>query len=637
MLTPQEVFELWEEKRLLMKPFWKAEGFDWRGILTSPLYKEHKWERPEMWTGYNAACLECETLRPHIEYGCYPERLFKERAPNQTDAEAAYMRANFKQVTLSHYEDYQNSLLRALSETNWSITYGQAEDEQDTRTTDFKEYVDTGIEEFGSLLNYVRYILPKVKTLDAMGLIAVLPKAIKTLPGEEGDIIDPDGEINPVPQYIKVKDVWGFEYDKWYLWLTNEKSEVFRGDRKVKEGLVLMFVDDMNVYRIVQQGEKYKFEFRIDLWWSHELKYAPAIHLRGNPRLEDGQMLWQSPYLSACEPLDQVLLDTSYLGASKAKVCFPHPVMIGDECNFVDPVHNVPCSGVGTLEWWVGDVRNTRQCPKCHGTGTMSRMGPLGTLLVRPPNRLDERGEAPTLANALSFVGPDVTSLEFLRSEIDDNTTAARTMLHLSSEAPIVGGEQKTATESGIDAKAHSAFVKPISDQLFDIYEFILVTTGEERYGREFTGISLTRPTTFDLRTEQDLAVEIKEGRRDADLPPAMIDNLVWNYTKARTQHDPSALAVMETIAAADDIFSNSTASIQFQLSQGVIEAWQLVLHNQAISIYDELARTGKLSSTGDAVTDIQANAQAMKAMAKTRTPAKPNPAEDRLKMAIAK
>lgn len=625
-----------------MKPYWRAEGFDWRSFAQLSFNKDLKYERPELWTGYNAACSERETIRPHIEYGFYPERLFKERAPNQTEQEAAYMKANFKQVTLSHYEDYQNSILRALHENNWTIRYGNAEDEQDERTNDFQNYVNTGLEEFGSLLNYVRYIVPKVKTLDAMGLMVVLPKTIDTVPGADGaEVIDPDGEIKPVPQYIKVEDVWGFDYDSWYLWLTNEKSEVLRGSEKVKQGLVLMMVDDTNVYKIIQVGEKYKFTFRIDTWWQHGLGYAPAMHLRGNPKEEDGAMLWQSPYLSACEPLDQVLLDTSYLGASKAKCVFPHKVMIGDECEFVEPETGSKCRG-GILEWYVGDDPDSRtlrqrNCPNCKGTGMKSRLGPLGELLVRPPNRLDDRGEAPISGNALTFVAPDVTSLEFLRSEIMDNTTSARTMMHLSTEQPMTGGDKKTATESGLDNKSHYAFIKPISDQVFDLYEFILVATGEERYGTEFTGISLTRPTSFDVRGESDMYAEIKDGRKDADLPPPMIDSLVWKLIKARTQSDPEELMVMETLAAADDLFANSTASIQFQLSQQAIEKWQLVLHTQALSIYDELARTDKLVRTGDQKADLEANKLAMQALAKKRTPAQVNPALDRLGMAIVK
>lgn len=624
-----------------MKPYWTAQGWNFARILADKMQGRSDHDHPEMWPGYNDACREREKIRPHIEHGYYPERLFKERAPNQTDAEAGYMRANYRQVTLAHYDDYQNSILRALHENNWSITYGKGEENEEEVTNDFKEYVTKGLNEFGSYLNYVRYIVPKVKTLDAMGLMVVLPKTIAVIIDTDGNqTIDPEGEIDPVPQYIPVNDVWGFDYDRWYLWLTNEKSWVNRGQEKVKDGLVLMMVDDQNVYKITQVGEKFKFIFQIDIWWAHELGYAPAIHLRGNPKQKEGMMVWQSPYLTPSEPLDQVLLDYSYLGASKAKCVFPHPVMIGDDCEFVDNSTGAKCYA-GDLSWTdtTSDppLERHRQCPSCKGSGMKSRMGPLGTLLVRPPNRLDERGESPTLANALSFVGPDVATLDFLQTQVEANTQAARTMLHLSTEQPIVGGEQKTATQSGIDNKGHYAFIKPISDQVFDIYEFLLVTTGEMRYGPKFTGVSLTRPDSFDVRTEADMAIEIADGRKNSDLPPAMMDVLVWSYAKARNQNDPGAMQVLETIAAADYLFTTETADIQYQLSQGVVEKWQVVLHFQAQSIYDELARTSKLVSTEDHMADVQANAQALIEAAKARTPKTESPAAQKLAMQLVK
>lgn len=619
-----------------MKPYWRAEGFN---FALYPVLKQKGLDHPELWPGYNNACRERDRIRPHVEHGYYPERLFRERAPNQTEAEAKYMRDNFKQVTLSHYDDFENSVLRALNENNWSITYGKEDDEQEDGTDDYQQYVTSGISEFGSLFNYVRYVVPKVKTLDAMGLITVIPKLQTTLDEAGQEVVDPDGEVFPIPHYVPVSRVWGFEYDKWYMWLTTEQSYVTRGNQRMKEGLVLLMCDDTNFYRIEQVGEKYKFEFVISIWWEHGQGFAPAMHLRGKPKEGDnGEFVWQSPYLSATESFDLVLFDSSYLAASKAKCVFPHQVQIGDDCEFVEQDTGAACAGSGVLRWWDGSgdspIEKTKPCPKCHGTGMKSRMGPLGTLLVRPPNRTDA-GETTTLANALSFVSPDVTSLQFLRSDIDKNVSAGRAMLHLSTETQAVeGGDAKTATQSGIDLRANYAFIKPISDQIFDIFDFLHECIGLQRYGSSFTGVSITRPVSFDVRTETDMVEEIKAAKQ-ADMPPAMLDTLIWNYAKARNQHDPEGLAVMETIAAADVLFSRPQSSIQFQLSQGLIDPWRVVLHEQAVSIYDELARQGKIVRTADPMKDVEANALAMQELAKTRAPKVERPSAQRLTDAI--
>lgn len=645
MLTQEQVLEIWEGKRSLMKPHYTVAGWKWNGRWID---KAQKHELPELWPGYNRAVKEKEIISPHVEHGFFPERLFKERAPNQSDEELAYMRANFKQVTLPVYKDCQNTILRALHENNWTIDYAPNSEEDSGVAIEFKEYVTEGVEVFGSVLNYVKFIVPKVYTLDSMGLISVLPKYISTVTQEvDGDaveVIDPDTQLEPVPQYISVDKVWGFQYGKWYLWLTEEKSMVKRGNEEAKEGIVLLLVDEVNVWRIEQTGEKYKFEFNITLWWEHGRGYPLATHLKGDPVLRDGSACWQSYYLTACEPLDIVLLDTSYLQASKAHCVFPHMIQLGDDCEFIDPEHGAACGGSGKLRWWEPDgeagalKEHWKTCPACKGQRLVARMGPQGKLLVRPGDRnSDGRTEIPNVSEALSFVGPDVSTLAFLRKEIEANTTDGRAILHLSTETQAVqdgsGTDVKTATQSGIDLRATYAFVKPISDRIFDIYYFILKGIGDIRYGDNFKGVSLTRPTSFDMKTEDDYMRELEQARL-ANLDPSAIWKLEWQWVKARFQHDPEAEAVFSIITAADDLFSLSEQTIQSQLTQRVIEPWQVILHTQKVSIYEEIAREGTLKRADD----VKLWKAEMQKVAKSRVP-KPvvSPAMEKLQMAIAK
>ena len=211
---------------------------------------------PEYWPGYRAACRERESLLPHIESGYYAERLFALRAPNQTDAEAKYIKDNYRQVTLPIYADYENTILRAANESNFQVDY--APDAEGAEGQDrFKEYVTTEVPDYGSLFNFWRYVLPKIKTADAMGVLATLPKTLPTVEGDEGMELDPSVEIEPVPTYFPVQDVWGYERDKWYLLLTKEKSMVELPSGKMdRSGLVVLLIDDEYIWRIEQVGKK---------------------------------------------------------------------------------------------------------------------------------------------------------------------------------------------------------------------------------------------------------------------------------------------------------------------------------------------------------------------------------------------
>lgn len=605
-----EVEAIWSGAFETLKPYFVGGEY-------KPKKKDGGDEWPEFWPGYRIACRERECLLPHIESGYYAERLFALRAPNQTDAEAKYIRDNYRQVTLPIYADYENTILRAANESNFQVDY--APDAEGTEGQDrFKEYVTTEVPDYGSLFNFWRYVLPKIKTADAMGVLATLPGALPTIEGEEGMELDPSVEIEPVPTYFPVNDVWGYLRDKWYLVLTKEKSEVMLPSGKTaKEGLVLLLIDDEWIWRIEQVGEKIKRRFDIIQWFAHGCEEVPAHQLMGTPKICEGKLVWQSQYLAAAPWCDKVLLDESYLGLCKANGVFPYLVMIGDDCDFVAADKVTRCTN-GKLLYYGEDMRIDKvvTCPSCNGSGQRSRLSPLGRLLINPSETSGE-GKGLSVKDSMEWVSPEVTTLEFLQTQIDRSLEMARALMHIygPKETTMTGGDQPTATKSGIDLRNKYAFIKPISDQYFDLLEFMMTTTGEMRYGTSFRGVEISRPTSFDIRTEEDWLAELSLAYEN-DLPIHVIQHALWGYLKARYGADTAAMKSLETIAKADRaLFGASFVQAQYQLSQGLVEKWQMVLHQQAIGIYDALYDEKKL--TGDPIKD----AVAMEAAAKAATP----------------
>jgi len=619
MLTPEQVAEIWAGVRALVKPHYRVgESFMWER-------DGQEGRTPEFWPGYRDAVKEYERLEPHILHGEFPEALFRHRAPNAGPEELAYMRANFKQVTLPVYADAENTVLRALDDANFQVIYGDGTQGSETDREDFTAYVNEGIREHGSVMDYVRGVALRMKSVDAMGLMVVRPDTLPTVE-VEGDggvpmlVIDPDRRVEPAPHYVKCKDVWGFELDRWYLWRSEERSEVMRGDKAERIGLVLYLADDTSFYRIVQVGKAQDFQFAIVKWWDHECGMPPCIHLKGTPVIDDGFLRWQSYYLPACEPLDQVLLDTSYLMASKAKVAFPHMVVLDDPCGYLDQTTGAACFN-GTLEWVDDKGTHQRQCPSCKGSGSQSRLGPLGEVRVR---QTSERVPEAKTADALTFVSPPTETLTFLRSEIEYNLAQARHLLHLHSETPITSGDAVTATQVGVGVRAAQAFVKPIADGLLTLAEFVLDCIGKQRLGDRYPGITITRPSTYDVRTEEDLMQEYKASL--STMPPPVAEGILWQFIKARYGHSPEQLTAWRTIAAADTLFASTPATVQQLLAQRIVEPWQVALHQQSFGIYESLMREGAL------VGEVEADAPKLIERAKAITPApQQTPASSRL------
>jgi hypothetical protein len=211
-------------------------------------------------------------------------------------------------------------------------------------------------------------------------------------------------------------------------------------------------------------------------------------------------------------------------------------------------------------------------------------------LLIKPKTSLSD-GDSGLSGEYMKFVSPPMDTLTFLRGEIEQQMAKARRILHLpSSDESGTIGEASTATGSLNKLRALYAFVKPISDQLFTIYEFCLVTMGRMRYGDLFGGVNLVYPTSFDISTPSDYLAIISEGVK-AGVPPAVTYSNVYNYIRAINYTDEESSALFELIVNADELLLMSNADVLARLASGTVEKWQDVLHNSSPQLVMELMR----------------------------------------------
>ena len=540
---------------------------------------------PEYWDGYNYSAAMYDAILPHARADVFPERVLSVRAPNQTKEQSQYIRANYKPNTLNVFEDFRATISRAFADQNWSVKYNQETDGRFENET-FERFVNKDIRLFGSLESFTKSLLPTLKLVDPNGIIAIKPDEIETeTDGEEIRITN--NLVSPMPYYYSCKHIVGHKSEEYYLVISDDKSYVTVGNSKKEEGIVLELYDDTYIYRIEQVGKKsdYKFAEPI-IYFQHDLGYIPCIKLMGTPQYINNDLLFQSPFITSVPLLDQIINDESYLSLTKATSAFPFMVALGEICEFTDS------SGSNCNNGQIFDAINGgyRTCPSCQGAGLKSRFSPSGMLLIKPKTSLSE-GDSGITGDYVKFVSPSMDTLKFLRDEIDANFRKSREILHIpSSDQTASVGESITATGSLNKMRALYAFLKPVSDQLFMIYEFMLVTMGQMRYGEYFGGVSLVYPTTFDISTPSDYLSIIAEGVR-AGVPPAVTYSNVYNYIKAINYTDDESSAIFELIMNADDLLLMTSSDIIARIGLGMIEKWQDVLHQSAPQLIMELIR----------------------------------------------
>jgi hypothetical protein len=537
---------------------------------------------PEYWSGYNYAAKMYDSILPHSRSDVYPEHLLSVRAPNQTDAQATYIKENYKATTLSVFEDFRATISRAFADQNWSIKYNGEIDPRFGEET-FQQYVNNEIEKFGSLEMFIKNMLPTLKLVDANGIIAIFPEDIYT--DEEGTITNE--LIRPMPEYYNCKNIVGQEFGSYYLVITDDYSVVKAGSKNERSGIILELYDKEAIYRIEQTGKKSDMTFGEPyVVFQHNLGYVPCIKLMGAPQLINDEIAFQSPFITAVPLLDQVILDESYLQMSKATSAFPFMVALGEICEFTDKEGN-RCNDGQIFDPINGGYRT---CGSCSGSGVKSRFSPTGMLLIKPKTSISE-GDTGLSGEYLKFVSPPMETLNFLRTEIEQQMAKSRRILHLpSSDESGTIGEASTATGSLNKLRSLYAFIKPISDQLFTIYEFCLVTIGRMRYGDLFGGVNLVYPTSFDISTPSDYLAVISEGVK-AGVPPSITFSNVYNYIRAIHYTDDETSAIYDLIINADELLLMSNADVLARLASGTVEKWQDVLHNSAPQLIMELIR----------------------------------------------
>jgi hypothetical protein len=528
-----------------------------------------------------------DSILPHSRSDVYPEHLLSVRAPNQTDAQALYIKANYKATTLSVFEDFRSTISRAFADQNWSIRYNEELDERFGDET-FQRFVNNEIEKFGSLEMFIKNMLPTLKLVDANGIIAIYPDDIPYLDDEEFEEPVIGNELlRPMPTYYNCKNIVGQKFGEYYLVISDDHSYVKNGSKTEETGIVLYLYDSMAIYKIEQTGKKSDMTFGEPiLYFQHNLGYVPCIKLMGSPQLINDEIAFQSPFITAVPLLDQVVLDESYLQMSKATSAFPFMVALGEICEFVDREGN-RCNDGQIFDGVNGGYRT---CGSCSGSGVKSRFSPTGMLLIKPKTSVSE-GDTGLSGEYLKFVSPPMDTLTFLRQEIEQQMAKSRRILHLpSSDESGTIGEASTATGSLNKLRSLYAFIKPISDQLFTIYEFCLVTMGKMRYGDLFGGVNLVYPTSFDISTPSDYLAVISEGVK-AGVPPSITFSNVYNYIRAIHYTDEETSAVYDLIINADELLLMSNADILARLASGSVEKWQDVLHNSGPQLIMELIR----------------------------------------------
>jgi hypothetical protein len=548
---------------------------------------KHSKEIPEYTPVYVQSVDAFERISVHAEQGKFPARLFKKRAPNQTQDEFDYIESTYKNTTFPIWNRFNGFIGRIWNDQNWSIKFAENESLDSDAP---QEYLEKDYPTFKSLENYYKSIVTPVKEKDAMGVICHKPYYIPVKQNDANElVIDQTQRIKPVACIYNSSQVVGFLESEYILIELNEKSIVEYGGYKKKDGLIYEFYDNENIWRIVQKGKQIDYIFDYFLYWNHALGYLPADKLKGIPEQKEMEILYSSHFMAAVDTMDDITLDDSYLRIIKAGHAFPHKWEYVDDCDYQNEWGDCRAGHIQTKK---DEAFITMSCPKCHGTGKAKSSSPLGVYQVKAPNQNANGGSPDMQIPPFGWVAPDPSIMEFLRKETVINEQKALSILNLSSPSDVKGSD--TALGKQIDREESFSFVQDISNQNFELFEFSTKCILQMRYGANVELPVISYPKNFSIRNESELTEELANAKTSG-LPEIAIRKILSDYLITRFNADVPTMKMVDLTFYADRLICLSTTEVAQKKLSGAVANWEDILHTSIYSFIAELIVTDPL------------------------------------------
>lgn len=544
----------------------------------------HNKKIPEYTPVYTESVDAFERISVHAEQGKFPARLFKKRAPNQTEAEYEYIEANYKNKTFPIWNAFNGFINRIWNDQNWSIKWPEYKSLTTKEDESPQAYLEKGYPTFKSLEAYYKSIVTPVKEKDSMGALCHKPYFIPTKLTEENELVIDDTQlIKPVATIYNCSQVVGYLESEYMLIQLSEKSLVEYGNGKVREGLVYEFYDRNAIWRIIQVGKKIDYKFEYFVYWNHGLGYLPADKLKGIPEQKEMEIMYWSHFMAAVDTMDDIALDESYLRIIKSGHAFPHKWEYVDECDYSNDNGNCVSGYVSVAN---GDELKQIPCPNCHGTGKSRSSSPLGVTQVKMPNQNNTGGSPDISIPPFGWVAPDPSIMEFLRKETQLNEQKALNILNLSSPSDVKGSE--TALGKQIDREESYSFVLDISNQNFELFEFSTKCLLQMRYGLNVELPVISYPKNFSIRSVSELTEELAQAKLNG-LPEIAIREILEEYLITRFNAQEEATKMVNLTFYADRLICLSSLEIAQKKLGGTIANWEDILHTSIYTFIAEL------------------------------------------------
>lgn len=510
-------------------------------------------------------------MRVHAD-GLFPDKLIKERRPNEGQEVFDYRQKIFKPITEPYFDKIENTLQKIRRSSDWSIKYPDQAFDKVVEGEKMNDYAELHYPVFTSITNWAFSLLLRNYLIDPNALVLVAPMEV---PQEENKYLE------PVATIFNSCEVIDF-VDEDYAVVENKVGAVYYVQGVPKQGRSFYIITTVAVHKYDQINGRN--EYAETYHYEHGLEMLPVFKLGGIVVDVYGpHSLYKSRISGILPQFDEALREYSDLQASKVLHMFPKEwEFTQNEC--------VACKGTGMrMDSTVNPPCNV-ECKACDGRAYIAS-GPYTKLLVRPAAA--DQQQIPNPAGGI--IQRDATIIELQEKSCQDHIYYGLAAINFEFIAQTPLNQSGTAKE--VDKDELNSMVHSIAEDIVRIIDTVywLIAlyryTGEGLYSPAEVEDMLPMiavPEKYDILSAGYYEAQMKAAI-ESKLNPAITNQMQVAYATKAFNNDLKIAQHVGLILALDPLSGISEDDKMSRLSNNGITQLDYVVSSNINKFVDQL------------------------------------------------
>jgi hypothetical protein len=488
-------------------------------------------KRKEVYGPFYETCIDkCNEWLTHAD-GLFPEKLIRERRPNETLEVLAYRAIIYQPKTKTTFSKVHSSLQKIRRSPQWDIRYNKTDRFSRIREEETLEtYCEENFPYFTSLTNWVFSLMLRKYLTDPNAVVFVYPLEYQV---EQTSFRRPFAEV-----YDSCNVMYFVPDDYAVLRLPNGCTYYSRN--KPYKGDTYFFVTTQNIFRYDQVDGK--GTYKLVLSELHGLEMLPVVKLKGVLVNQcENHFLYESRIQGMMTELNEIVREYSDLQAGK--VCHLYPERweyAQNQCS--------QCKGTGKRRnplWTQGapltiSPEITCDAPGCQHGYVVA--GPYSKIMVRPLNVVEGGGVQTIPTPPAGYVQRDVEILKLQDEGVDKHEYKALAAINMEFLAQVPLSQSGVAKE--VDRDELNNFVNSVAEDLVavmdSIYKLIARYRYKDLYPIDDIEDMLPRvnvPDKFDLLSIDTVQKELTEAKT-SKFNPVIVNAMEVDYASKKFNAD---------------------------------------------------------------------------------------------------